>query len=746
MKIQWVCLLMLSSCLVYGKTVVKDSINPQNMESVTIIGEKSKSIPGSGQYLGIKTLHKLNQPNINSVLRNVPGVSIRDEEGFGLRPNLGLRGTQVNRSARITLMEDGILIAPAPYADPSAYYFPTFFRMQGVEVLKGSSQIKYGPYTIGGAINLISTPIPSSFQGFAQVGYGSFRTNQQRIWVGDSRKNFDYLFEFSRYASHGFKQLGQGENTGFDRRDAMAKFRWHTDATAKVDQELTLKFTLCAEEANETYLGLTHNDYNANPYKRYAATKKDLLNLGHQNISIQHSIIPTNGFKIITTAYLTKTFRDWGRINSVEGVNVNSIVNDPAAFQYQYFVMTGQKNGQIDYQNAERVFDTQGVQSQFQYIFSAKNLFHKATLGVRYHQDKADRFATRSQYSMATGNMILNTAGVKGNQENQLRLAKSASCFFSYDLTINRLKFSPGIRFEHIRFHFQNFGTSDVERLGTFVQNASNMLNVLVPGMGIHYNVSKKMNLFCGIHKGFSPPGMPSTSSNTVQAREESSVNYELGFRIENQEFEAQFTGFLNQYNNILGSDNISGGGAGTGDQFNAGKARIAGIESSLQFQLLNDEETSRKFSIPVSLVYTYTSPIFRETFLNGGGDWGNGIIHQGDRIPFLTPHQFSANIGIEGRNFNITLSLRYVGNTRIKPGQSLMIFPSENSRPAEVNALKSFCIVDLSSNLRIHRNLTFFLTLQNFTNNLSIVSNLPQGYRAHMPISGNIGFKTYIL
>ncbi|MBK7634284.1 MAG: TonB-dependent receptor plug domain-containing protein [Saprospiraceae bacterium] len=147
-----------------------------------MVGDRAKSIPGSGQYISIRKLEKLNHPNVNNILRVIPGVNIRDEEGFGLRPNIGLRGTPVNRSAKITLMEDGILIAPAPYADPSAYYFPTFARMQGVEVLKGSSQIKYGPYTIGGAVNLLSTAIPSDFKGFAQLSYGSFGTNQERIW------------------------------------------------------------------------------------------------------------------------------------------------------------------------------------------------------------------------------------------------------------------------------------------------------------------------------------------------------------------------------------------------------------------------------------------------------------------------------------------------------------------------------------------------------------------------------------
>ncbi|HMP30698.1 MAG TPA: TonB-dependent receptor plug domain-containing protein, partial [Saprospiraceae bacterium] len=243
------------------------------LKEVMIVGEKNQSIPGSGSYINTKRLQKLNQPIINNVLRTIPGVNIRDEEGFGLRPNIGLRGTPVNRSAKVTLMEDGILMAPAPYADPSAYYFPTFARMQGVEVLKGSSQIKYGPYTVGGAVNLISTPIPDAFEGFAQLSYGSFGTNQQRIWLGDSRSNFDYVFEVNRYASNGFKQLDNGGNTGFDRRDVMGKLRWHSDDAAKISQSLTLKFVNTTEDSRETYLGLTFDDYKKNPLRRYAGTQ-----------------------------------------------------------------------------------------------------------------------------------------------------------------------------------------------------------------------------------------------------------------------------------------------------------------------------------------------------------------------------------------------------------------------------------------------------------------------------------------
>jgi Fe(3+) dicitrate transport protein len=387
----------------FAQQIEVDTLKVNSLEQITIVGEKSKFIPGAGQYIGVKKLTQLNQPNINNVLRTIPGVNIRDEEGFGLRPNIGLRGTPVNRSAKITLMEDGILIAPAPYADPSAYYFPTFSRMQGIEVLKGCSQIKYGPYTIGGAVNLLSTAIPNSFKGFAQLSCGSFATNQQRIWVGNHHENFDYVIEINRIASNGFKELDNGSNTGFDRRDIMGKLRWHTNKKVKIPQSVTLKVLNTTEKGNETYLGLTYEDYKANPLKRYSGTQNDILNLKHSHISLNHTIVPSKNVLVNTTTYYSFTYRDWDRANMFGGKSISNILADPIVNQLGYEIMSGKANGYIEGQMSNRTYLSKGLQTNAQYFFTTKEVSHKFQLGFRFHKDQANRFATSSIHTMTNG-------------------------------------------------------------------------------------------------------------------------------------------------------------------------------------------------------------------------------------------------------------------------------------------------------------------------------------------------------
>ena len=122
-------------------------------------GESLSDVPGSIERIDAQTLESSRVFNFSEALRKLAGVNVRDEEGFGLRPNIGIRGTNPSRSTKILLLEDGLPLTYAPYGDNSSYYHPPVERYESIEVLKGSGQIVYGPQTIAGVVNYI-TPNP----------------------------------------------------------------------------------------------------------------------------------------------------------------------------------------------------------------------------------------------------------------------------------------------------------------------------------------------------------------------------------------------------------------------------------------------------------------------------------------------------------------------------------------------------------------------------------------------------------
>ncbi len=97
--------------------------------------ESLSEIPGTIERIDAQTLENSRVYNFSEALRKISGVNVRDEEGFGLRPNIGIRGTNPTRSTKVLLLEDGIPLSYAPYGDNASYYHPPIDRYESIEVL-----------------------------------------------------------------------------------------------------------------------------------------------------------------------------------------------------------------------------------------------------------------------------------------------------------------------------------------------------------------------------------------------------------------------------------------------------------------------------------------------------------------------------------------------------------------------------------------------------------------------------------
>jgi len=168
--------------MAYAQEVAPES----SMATVYVIGGEANltNLGGAGQILGKKELEDAHVFTVNEALRKVPGVNARDEEGFGLRPNIAMRGLNPSRSTKITLLEDGLPLAYAPYGDNASYYHPMVDRYERIEVLKGASSLMFGPQTIGGVVNYI-TPAPhQTFSGYVQGVLGNRDFNNEKLTLG----------------------------------------------------------------------------------------------------------------------------------------------------------------------------------------------------------------------------------------------------------------------------------------------------------------------------------------------------------------------------------------------------------------------------------------------------------------------------------------------------------------------------------------------------------------------------------
>ena len=702
---------------------INDSIIPLDeviIKGNTILGNKfvAKNRTGAAYYLSTEELAQFDYTDINRALSKISGINFYEEDGFGLRPNISIRGTSPERSSKIAIMEDGILISPAPYSASSAYYFPSVARMQAIEVLKGSSQIQYGPYTTGGAINFVSTEIPEKFRGKISTSFGSFKTGQTHATIGNSSEKFGYMFEILNYNSDGFKSLNDDLNTGFDINEITSKIKF-VPKTTNIDQSFELKFHTYDEISNETYLGLTETDFQKNPYLRYPGSEKDKMSAEHKQYVLTHELFVNEKIKITSNFYENRFKRNWYKLDDVVHDNnsqkISKVISNPSQYSEHLKILSGE----LDYENALKVkannreYISRGIQTKIDYHWYGKNeSFNDLELGIRIHYDEEDRFQWEDIYNINNGFMALESYGEKGSQGNRISFANSFASYIMYKYKFKGLTISPGLRYESIKLGRDDFGKSNPLRNIESLSTRENKVSVLIPGLGFNYTFGNNLSVFGGIHKGYSPPG----SSDGQKAEE--SVNSELGIRFSTKKLNGEIIAYRNDYSNLLGNDLAATGGFGEMDPFNAGKALVNGFEV-----LLN---TSISKYIPISFSYTLTDAKFLTSFGSTQDIWGE--VNNGDQIPYIPKHQFSSSLSYRISKLDINLNASYNGK-----------FSTLANGTEEIS---SYLILDLSMKYRIKKDIFLKSKILNLLDKKYAVSKAPAGLRPGHPFGVYTGIE----
>ena len=700
------------------------------IQSFSLInGEKNrKEAIGSAHFISNKNLNKYNNTNIHQILAKVPGINLQEEDGFGLRPNIGIRGTGIERTSKITIMEDGIMMAPAPYSSPAAYYFPTAGRMHSVEILKGSSQIKSGPLTTGGSINFISTPIPERFKSSLLLIGGTNSYRNFHGYSGGTFKNFGVLIEGFNYSSDGFKNLSNNKPTGFNKKDYNIKINYKGKNTSKILHETILSLGVTNENSNETYLGLTNEDFKITPYKRYDASQNDNMNANQERYSAKNYIEFQNGINISSSIYLNKFHRNWYKLQSIVHDNnklgLSSVFSDNN--EEVLNIIKGHTNSLDDaliVRANNRSYTSRGAQIVLNKTFYRNNMSHDISISSRLHYDEMDRFQWEDKYKMQDKIMRLTSKGIEGTNSNRIQHSNAVANYINYKLQGQKYSLTLGVRNENVVGKRKDYGKSDTERLELDLKTRENRINIIIPGFGFMYNIKNSSNAFLGIHKGFSPPG------DKPETNPEESINYEFGYRKNTSNSQVEIIGYLSDYSNLLGADLAATGGTGTNELFNAGKALVKGIEF---LSSINTISHTSKFKLPIYFNYTFTDAKFSDDFESSFDAWGEDI-RSGYYLPYISKHVISLGAEYESKSFMINLDYSYKSNFRTSPGLEMK---------GSKDIIDSFGILNIALHYNFNENIRFNLSVNNLFNNVYAVASRPAGLRPGQPRILKFGIK----
>ena len=673
---------------------------------VDVIGRKPSllnRIPGSANIITESSLKSSKPLTGNEMFRKVSGINVVDEEGAGLRANIGMRGLDPDRSRNVLMMEDGIPIALAPYGEPEMYYTPAIDRMKSIEVLKGSGSILYGPQTVGGVINYITNdpPLNPTLSLFLRGGEGGYFNGQ--AGYGTTVDNVGFQLGLLH------KQADRFGITRFDINDLSAKIRFQTGENSRIG----IKLAYYDENSNSTYVGLTQSMYDDGEYFTIIAPH-DELDIRRYSANLTHDYFFSADAFLRTTVYGYTTTRNWLR----QDFSRTPISNGTGVVWGDTSITRGAIYMRNSTANRNRQFEVAGVEPRIHYSYILGSIRNELDGGFRLHYERAIEQRIDGQSAEAkSGNL----------REDEIRTGYAESIFVQNRIFLSsNFTIIPGLRLEN--FHYER----DIFRINytdTSITNSDNVFST-IPGLGVNYDFNNVYSIFAGVHRGYAPPRIKDAISNDGEALNldaELSWNYELGLRANVSSFlYFEVTGFMLDFSNQIIPVSVSSGGSGTG-LVNGGESMHLGIEGGVGFDFNKILKTNYQLSL--SAYSTYVNSTYNgNRFITINNQ---NVNIKGNKLPYSPEITFTGNFELIfpfGLSFDF--SATYVGVQFTDEFNTLEPSPSGETgkMPAFITAdlTASYLISDINSNI--------YFSVKNLLDERYIASRRPQGIKVGLP------------
>lgn len=589
-------------------------------DEVTVVGtrlagsaETISRTPGSVETIDREELETSRVLSVNEALRKASGINVRDEEGLALRPNIGVRGLSPTRSTKVLLLEDGLFVTFAPYGDNASYYHPPIERFDGIEVVKGSGQIAYGPVTVGGVINYLTPAPPARPEARLRAAAGNRDYWNAQGTAGGTWGRTALLAEYMHKQGEGAR-----ENVGSQVDDVNVKAVFTLGRT----QTLTAKANYYAEDSQVTYSGLTLAEWNANP--RGNPFENDGFDGWRFGASLKHQALL--GPALLTThAYASRFSRDWWRQSSNSLQRPNDRL-DPKCGGMENLLTTCGNEGRL------RDYDHFGVEPRLRVPFVLAGVRSESEIGVRAHFETQERRQVNGDTPTARTGVTV---------EDNRRENRALSAFVQERLLLGPFVLSGGVRLESVTYE----RTNRLANAGAGATGTSELLQ-WVPGVGLAWAPSERLNLFAGVHRGFAPPRTEDVISNSggvVELDAELSWNSEIGLRgLVRPGVRLEATVFRNDYENQIVPASLAGGVGAT--LTNGGETLHEGFELAVQAD--STAITGSRHNVFLRAVFT-ALPVARfegTRFSNVPGSGSTSV--SGNRLPYAPERTLTAALG----------------------------------------------------------------------------------------------------
>ena len=706
-----------------------ESILIPELEIISNLSSPYEKLPGSAYVVNNQSLRQINPIGTQEILERVPGITAFSDDGIGnSRISIGVRGLNPRRSSRVLILEDGIPIQPALYVYPNMYYNPPIERIDGVQVIKGSGTVKYGPQTMGGVVNYY-TSRPKDFLSrdinlvIGENGYTSLFTEVNGFGTDKIKSSIQLL---------GKKGDGFRQNNSFSQLNGTFK----TNYNISENKNLYFKLGSNYENSNATYTGLTEWSFDNDP--KFNPKENDNFEIFRSSLDIIHTE-KVNNHLIKTDKFFSSYFdRRWWRENDIF-ILASDYENNVESPTFQSpdspfnLVRTG--NGSDNF-GILRTFYVLGFERQYaltstffnfpsKYEYSGRVYWERfiddkkigdapdSRDGIYYYESEICNDETLLDDGSCTDFKDLNNNNtyddsetVVGQSHNYETMALSG--YLSNTTEFDFLTLNLGMRFEL-------FEQERIDRL-----NGSTYLDQTTFELLPSISFIKEFNMFSifgGVHKGFTAPssGALKVTNFVLDAgldlKAEKSWNKELGIRSRGASFIDYEMSLFN-----VNIENMVAAGRGTAFK-NLGKITTYGTELNLTLNFLS----LSKIHLSHTFLKTEVNEgvLARYSFISSGGP----ISIEGNELPYSPENTLI--IGIEQtllNKINLRLDYKYVSEVFTDFHNLDESFISNIGIQGPVD---SYSLINFSLNYEISDKIGFNIVAKNLMDTVYIGSRL---------------------